>query len=527
MKCALLLVAALLAAGDVAAEPRVVVGSKAFPESWILGELLAERARDAGASPVEHRANLGGTEIVLQGLRSGAIDAYPEYTGTIVEVLLKDDPRPPARDARGRIDPAALDQALAARGLAATPSLGFNDGYGLAVTRATSQRLGLTRISELAALQGLRFGMTHEFLGRADGWPGLLSHYGMTAAAAGWNVRGLQHELAWEALRTGAIDVTDVYTTDAWIGALDLVVLEDDRVFFPRYDAVVLYRADLATRAPRVLAAWRALAGTIDEPRMIAANRAVVLEKHPFADAARALLAQADSVAGGGDSSGVRRRPAAGASPFPLGPLVRHLELVAVALVVSILIGLPLGVLASRDGALAPLVLGGSGVLQTIPSLALLAFLVPLFGIGVKPALVALFLYGLLPIVRNTYTGLTTISPTLVEAAHVLGLSPRARLFRVFLPLASPTILAGVRTSAVISVGNATLAALIGAGGLGEPILSGIQLRDTGLILQGAVPAALLALVVELLFDRLQRVVVPRGLRRKPTARAPVSGLDP
>ncbi|MEO6462562.1 MAG: glycine betaine ABC transporter substrate-binding protein, partial [Candidatus Eisenbacteria bacterium] len=295
-----LLALATLAAHPAAAkEPSrqgIVVGSKAFPESWILGELLAERARQAGADPVEHRSNLGGTEIVIQALESGAIDAYPEYTGTIVEVLLKDDPQAPRRDASGRIDPAALDAALARRGLSASSALGFNDGYGLAVTRATAQRLGLSRISDLGSHPELRYGLTHEFLGRKDGWPGLVAHYEMTTASG--SVLGLQHELAWEALRAGEIDVTDVYTTDAWIGALDLVVLADDRAFFPRYDAVVLHRRDLAARAPRVLEAWARLAGGIDERRMIAANAQVVLGKRPFAEAARALLAAVDSATG-------------------------------------------------------------------------------------------------------------------------------------------------------------------------------------------------------------------------------------
>jgi osmoprotectant transport system permease protein len=157
--------------------------------------------------------------------------------------------------------------------------------------------------------------------------------------------------------------------------------------------------------------------------------------------------------------------------------------------------------------------LPAAGVVQTIPSLALLAFLIPFLGIGAGPALVALFLYGLLPIVRNTYTGLTTIAPGLRESAEVLGLTPRARLVRIELPMAAPSILAGVQTSAVINVGTATLAALIGAGGLGEPILSGIQLRDTTLILEGAIPAALLALAVQAGFDLLERALVPRGLR--------------
>jgi osmoprotectant transport system permease protein len=505
--------AALASAAPAPAEPRVVVGSKAFPESWILGEVLAQRAREAGARPVEHRSNLGGTEIVVQALESGAVDAYPEYTGTILEVILEDAPGAPRRDARGGVDLDSLNAALAGRGLAVSGTLGFNDGYGLAVTRATAERLGLTRISHLSRHPGLRFGLTHEFLGRADGWPGLAAHYGLDARRT--RTQGLQHELAWEALRNGAIDVTDVYTTDAWIGALDLVVLEDDRSFFPRYDAVILYRRDLAQRAPAVLAAWRRLEGSIDEPRMIAANARVVLEKRPFAEVARTLLAAADTSTGAGAEG--RASPGAGAGAgagaLPLGPLLRHLQLVAVALVVSILVGVPLGILATRSRALSAIVLGVSGMLQTIPSLALLAFLVPLLGIGVRPALAALFLYGLLPIVRNTFTGLTTIPTGLVEVAHAMGLSPRARLVRVLLPLASPTILAGIRTSAVISVGNATLAALIGAGGLGEPILSGIQLRDPGLILQGAIPAAGLALLVEAVFAGLERRGVPRGLR--------------
>lgn len=517
---ALAMLAASPAAAKEPARAGIVVGSKAFPESWILGELLAERARQAGADPVAHRSNLGGTEIVLQALETGAVDAYPEYTGTILEVILKDTPGAPHRDAQGRVDLDSLNAALAGRGLAVGAPLGFNDGYGLAVTRATARRLGLGRISDLASHPGLRYGLTHEFLGRADGWPGLAARYGIDAPRT--RTRGLQHELAWDALRTGSIDVTDVYTTDAWIAALDLVVLADDRAFFPRYDAVVLYRRDLARRAPQVLDAWKHLEGRIDETRMMRANAKVVIEKRPFAEVARELLAATDTVARGDMLDPTVRAPGAPLEMWllPFAPLLRHLELVGLALVVSVAIGVPLGILAARSPRIAPLLLGATGVLQTIPSLALLAFLVPLLGIGVKPALAALFLYGLLPIVRNTYTGLVTIPPLLVESAHVLGLRPATRLFRVFLPLASPTILAGIRTSAVIAVGNATLAALIGAGGLGEPILSGIQLRDTGLILEGALPAAGLALLVELLFEGLGSVLVPRGLRR-PEASAP------
>lgn len=478
---------------------RVTVGSKAFPESWILGEALTNLARGAGASPVEHRSNLGGTEIVYQALRSGAIDAYPEYTGTIAEVILKRTDRP-------SLD--TLAAGLQPLGILVSHPLGFNDGYGIAVTRATATRLGLARLSDLARHPEVRLGLTHEFLGRADGWPGLARAYGLAPK----DVRGIQHELAWDALAKGAIDATDVYTTDAQIAALDLTVLEDDRAFFPRYDAVVLYRADLARRAPRVLEAWNRLAGRIDESKMIAANRAVALEKKPFAEAADSLL---------GAALGTAPAPAAGSrASGPWAMIARrtgeHVRLVAWALLLSIVLGVPLGILATRSRVLAKLALGAAGLVQTVPSLALLAFLIPLVGIGTGPALIALFVYGLLPIVRNTYVGLTTLPRPLVEAAEAMGLSPRARLTKVALPLASPTILAGIQTSAVITVGTATIAALIGAGGLGEPILSGIQLRDPALIAQGAVPAALLALLVSWAFDGLERFVVPKGLRLPP-----------
>ena len=194
---------------------------------------------------------------------------------------------------------------------------------------------------------------------------------------------------------------------------------------------------------------------------------------------------------------------------------LRHLELAGFALLLSVIVGVPLGILASRGGFAGHAILGFAGVMQTIPSLALLALLVPLpfFGISVRTAITALFLYGLLPIVRNTATGLQDIPRSVRESAIALGLEPGARLRKIFLPIASRSILAGIKTSAVINIGTATLAALIGAGGLGEPILSGLNLNDHATILQGAIPAAVLALLVQWLFDLLDRVLIPKGLR--------------
>jgi osmoprotectant transport system permease protein len=473
---------------------KLSIGSKAFAESRILGEALATLARDAGAD-VEHRSNLGGTVIVYQALRSGSIDVYPDYTGTVAEVMMKAEGRPSMEEMRAF---------LARERIGMSDPLGFNDGYALAVTKATQEKYGLQKISDLVKHPRLRLGFTHEFVGRKDGYKGLVAHYDLRMS----NVRGMEHSLAYEAIAAGQIDVTEIYTTDAQIERLGLRLLEDDRRFFPRYDAVLLYRLELPARAPRAFEAMLRLVGKIDEPKMIRANGLVVLQKQTEQQAASTLLQEA---LGAGSASAPAQGPSVAGEI--LQNTLRHLQLVAIPLFAAIPLGVLLGVLATRSRFLATLALSSAGLLQTIPSLALLAFLIPFLGIGPGTALVALFLYSLLPIVRNTHTGLSTIPPNLTEAAQAMGLSPRAQLFRIGLPMASPAILAGVKTSAVINVGTATLAAFIGAGGLGDPIKRGLDLLDNNLILQGAVPAALLALLVQWGFDLLDAVFIPRGLR--------------
>jgi osmoprotectant transport system permease protein len=483
-----------LALPAAAQSERVVVGSKAFPESWILAEAVTMLAQSTGAR-AEHAQNLGGTEITYGALASGSIDVYPEYTGTLREVVL--------RGAAGAaLDITDMRTELARRGIGLGDPLGFDDSYALATTARRADGDGLRSISDLRRAANVRVGLTHEFLGRADGYPGLAARYGLALS----DVRGIQHEMALEALGHGDLDVVDVYTTDAQIERLGLRVLADDRHFFPRYDAVLVYRSDLATRAPRAFEAMMRLAGRVDEATMRRANARLVLDGRSVHDAASGLLHDAL----GNDVATL-------ASPSVALEIarntLRHLELVAAALLASIGIGVPLGILAARSRVLAIVTTSVTGLLQTVPSLALLALLVPLLGIGAKPALTALVLYGLLPIVRGTHVGLVTIPAAITESAEALGLPPRARLWRVLLPMASPHVLAGVRTSAVIAVGTATLAALIGAEGLGGPILQGIALRNTALVLQGAVPAALLALAVDAAFALSAWVIVPAGLR--------------
>jgi osmoprotectant transport system permease protein len=480
------------------ATPKVTVGSKAFAESWILGDALVALARDAGSADVSHRKSLGGTEIVYQALLAGDIDAYVEYTGTLEQTILR---------SKTSVSLERLRDDLGKQGIGLSEPLGFEDGYALASSQDAAKNAGLAKLSDLRAHPDLRLGLTHEFLGRRDGFGGLSERYGLGMT----DVRGFQHELALEALARGRLDVTDVYTTDPDIEKQSLVVLKDDLRFFPKYEAVIVYRQALAQQSPEAFAAMQRLVGKIDEKTMIHANAMVALDRQSTEAAARYVLAQAREDTKHDDS---KSSDGIGATLAQMGhDVLRHVELVAVSLLAAVLVGLPFGIWASRSRRVAAVTLIGAGVVQTIPSLALLAFLIPLLGIGVTPALVALFVYSLLPIVRGTFTGLTSVPSPLSEAADAIGLPPSAKLAKVLLPMASPSIMSGIRTSAVINVGTATLAALIGAEGLGNPIMQGIALRDTRLILRGAVPAALLALAAEALFYGLERVIVPRGLR--------------
>src|SRR5947209_2780010 len=381
-------------------------------------------------------------------------------------------------------------------GIGVTNPLGFNNTYALVMLRSRASALGIQSISDLQEHPELKFGLTHEFLARKDGWSPLAQAYRLNPQ----NVAGIEHALGYDALRNGQLDVKDAYSTDAKIAQYDLTVLEDDHKFFPRYDAVFLYRLSMNEKA---ITALRGLEGKIDEATMTGLNA----EAERTKDYAQAASLFFDSTPSGGFGETFWHKLARWTA--------RHLELAGVSLLLSILVGVPLGIWASRGGATGHVILGFSGIVQTIPSLALLALLVPLpfFGISVRTAIAALFLYGLLPIVRNTATGLQDIPRALRESAVALGLSSTARLWQIHLPMASRSILGGIKTSAVINVGTATLAALIGAGGLGEPILSGLNLNDHATILQGAIPAAVLALLVHSLFDLLDRVLIPKGLR--------------
>lgn len=469
-----------LFAMNASAQANIKVGSKLFNESVILGEMITQLIEYEGEE-VTFYDQLGGTRILWNSLVQGEIDLYPEYSGTIIFEILGENQS---------LSYDELNTRLSAQGIQITKSLGFNNTYALGMNRELATTLGITKISDLLNHPELKFGFSNEFIDRSDGWAGLQLSYNLPQS----NVTGLDHDLAYRGLESGSIDLIDLYSTDAEIAYYDLVVLEDDASFFPTYEALIVYRSDVD---PDIISSISRLEASISETEMTAMNAAVKIDGIDETIVAKNFLSgkfqiQTDREVESNNKQFIRHT-------------IDHLILVLVSLSCAILIALPLGVLASKSKLLAQPILSLVGVMQTIPSLALLVFMIPLFGIGTIPAMAALFLYSLLPIVRNTHSGITEIDQSLKESALALGLPVSTILKKIELPLAAPTILAGIKTSAVINVGTATLGALIGAGGYGQPILTGIRLDDMSLILQGAVPAAILALLVQWTFDVIEK----------------------
>ncbi len=496
------------------AERPVIVASKPFGESYLLAEMFAQLLEARGIR-VDRRPGLGTTDLAFAALESGAIDVYPEYTGTGLLVILHEAPAGgDPGDAYRRVS-AEFRTRFGIRWLA---PLGFENGFAISVRPSTADSLHLETLSDLAQHAGqLRAGLSADFIGREDGLVGLQRAYGLHFG----EVRPLGPAIKYQALAAGQVDVIDGYSTDGLIAKYGLTVLRDDRHFFPPYEAAPLVSARLATTNPRAIAALEELGGQLDVARMRALNARVEVAGEPVASVARDALVQLGLV---GASTGARRITSGGQNSSFTAYMIsqrgtvarlalRHVELVALSLLVAILIAVPLGLALERLPGQAETVIRGVGVLQTLPGIALLAFMIPLLGIGVVPALAALVLYSLYPIVRNTFTGVRDADPAAVASAHALGMTDTQILRDVRLPLAAPSIMAGIRTAAVIDVGTATLAAFIGAGGLGEPIVAGLALTDTRMILSGAIPAALLALAVDALLAGVERVVRPGGLR--------------
>lgn len=511
---------------EARAQERIAIGSKNFTESGVLAEILAQTIEEHTSLKVERRLNLGGTMICWTALQSGEIDLYPEYTGTGWAALLGETSKV--------TDPLVTFLSVSRRfedefQIRWMEPFGLNNTYALAMPEANASELGIKRISDLLDHQSqLSAGFSVEFGNREDGYLGLAKTYGLDLGS----VRVLEHGLAYEALRSGEIDLIDAYSTDAKLMRYKLRVLEDDLSFFPPYNAAPLVRMETLASHPDLKIALSKLAFRIPDRTAQALNDLVESEGQSMEVAARAFLEHAGIVEGSREDAAQALSLLATNAVTPVAErtntntvrpgffallkrdradlqerLIEHLMLTLAAVLLAALVAIPLGIFITSRPRVRQLTLGFAGVLQTVPSLALLAFMIPLLGLNVTAAIAALFLYALLPILRNTYTGISEVDSTLVEAAQGMGLRPHEVLWRIQMPLAMRTIMAGIRTSTVISIGVATLAAFIGSGGLGEPIVEGLYLNDAGLILTGAVPAALLAILADAVLGRIERAL--------------------
>jgi osmoprotectant transport system permease protein len=506
---ATVLLCALLQAVPADDTRPIRIASKPFAESYLLAEMFAQLLEARGFR-VDRRAGLGATEIAFGALRSGDIDVYPEYTGTGLLAIMRERPERDARAVFRRVA-TVFPERFDVHWL---PPLGFENTYAIAVRPETAEQYGLRTLTDLSrAAPSLTAGLTPDFVGRPDGLPGLQQEYALRFAA----VRSLLQSVKYTALVNGNVDVIDGYSTDGLIARHQLVVLVDDRRFFPAYEAAALVSGRFYRSSPRAVAVLTELSSRLDQALMQRLNERVEARGESVALVAASALRELGLVAAA--ASGTPAADERGSSllryftdqrALLLRLTLRHLLLVLVSLAAAIAVAIPVGLALERAGGAAEPIIRAFGVLQTIPGIALIAFMIPLLGIGVVPALVALFLYSLYPILRNTYSGVRDAAPDAVAAARALGMTPGQVLRLVRLPLASPIIMAGIRTAAVIGVGTATLAAFIGAGGLGDPIVSGLALSDTRMILFGAIPAAVLALLVDSALGAIERVIAAR-----------------
>ncbi len=502
---ALLALVAIALTATAAPPGTIRVGSKNFTEQEILGELVAQLLERRTDLRVERKLGLIGTNVCHDALVGGELDVYVEYTGTGLVNILGGEPRGSGADVAFTVAREYRERF----GLDWLPPIGFENTYAIAVRRDVADRLGWRTASDIVPIADtLRIGMAQEFAERQDGLPGFLETYGIDRFA---DTIDLDPGLMYDAVggEAAQVDLIFGFSTDGRIQTYDLSVLEDDRNFFPPYDAAPVLRGDTLRQYPQIADALALLAGTIDAAEMGRMNYAVDVERRRPADVAREWI---DARLGQSGATEIVERADPGLIEMFVSrraeitsELVQHIWLTTVGVGIALVIGIPVGIAIQRTPALRAPALAVTEVLQTIPSLAMLAFLFVIYQLlGDVPAITALVLYALLPIVLNTFTGINEVPPQLVEAARGLGMSSWQRLRMVEIPLALPMIIAGVRTATVLTIGIATLATFIGAGGLGVFIARGLARGDARLPLLGALPAAVLAVLAGLVIRGLE-----------------------
>lgn len=468
---------------------------------------------EADGQEVVRKMNLGGTKVAFDALNHGGIHVYSDYTGTGYVMILK---------MNGERNPQKVHDIVSREFLSRfdiqwSESLGFNNTYALTIRKADSSFKNFKTISDVSGkVSSYKIAAPYEFMERKDGFKGLSNEYNLNFAKD--KLTSMNAGLMYAAIKDKQVDFIVSYSTDGRIKAFNLRILKDDKNYFPPYNAAYLAKKDSFKKFPLLQKNIEKLEGLINEEEMIEMNDQVDRLKQEPKDVAKNYLISKGLLKGEVihqevETSFIQFMISRRADLFKL--IWEHLLLSFVAIFAALLISLPTGVLLTKKEKLAKVVFPIVNTIQTIPSLALLGFLIPIMGIGFAPAVLALFLYSLLPLVRNTYEGIKGVDRNFVEASKGIGLTNTQILLKVEIPLALPIILAGLRTATVIVIGTATLAALIGAGGLGDPIFRGVSTVNSNLILLGAVPAALLAIIADKLIGWSETHLVSKGIRLK------------
>jgi osmoprotectant transport system permease protein len=489
----------------------IIIGSKKFTESIILGEVLSIILEKKYNKQVIRKFGLGGTKIAFDALVNNDIHTYPEYTGTGYVMILKLD---------GEKDPSKVFQIVSSLfqekwDINWSKSVGFNNTYALAVRKGNNKFKFIKKISELSGNMGsIKYAAPYEFMERKDGHAPFSNFYNLNFSKE--NITSMEAGLMYSAIIDQEVDMIIVYSTDGRIKTSNLKLLEDDKQFFPPYYVSYIYQNKTAKDHPPLQKAINLMEGLISQEEMVAMNDLVDRLKNDPYSVANNFLINKKIIDGDLTSNNVNNNfftYAYTKRQYLLKLLLEHLSISFSALLLGCIISLPLGIILTRYVSLSKIVFPIVNIIQTIPSIALLGFLIPIFGIGFYPAMTTLFLYSLLPLIRNTYSGILSIDKDYIEAAKGLGLTNFQILTKVEIPLALPIIIAGIRTATVIIVGTATLAALIGAGGFGDPIFRGVATVNSKLILIGAIPAALLAIFADKIIGYIERVLVSKGVR--------------
>ena len=490
--------------------PPLVIGSKTFTENILLGELLAVLLEEKYQQKVERKLNIGGTKLVFDALNSKQIDVYPDYTGTGYTMILKLSGETRAE----KIYQIVKQNFLKKFQIHWSPPLGFNNTYTLALQKDDARFKSVNQISELKGKeQNLSLAVGHEFMEREDGYDSFTRMYQLNFPKN--KIHTMNPALMYSALKNKKADLIMAYSTNGKIKSYNLKTLEDDKNFFPPYHAAYLTRLGVLKQFPSLKKAFQELKGNINEKEMTNLNYQMEQRKDKPALLAKNFLIKKNIL--NKKIVQFKKQNLIGyyfsKRDYFFKIFIEHLVLTFSALFLSLFLSIPIGILSARKKSLEKIVFPIVNTFQTIPGLALLGLLIPFLGIGYAPAILTLFIYSLLPLIRNTYEGIKGVDRDCIEVSIGMGLTPWQVLKKVEIPMALPVIIAGVRTSTVIVVGTATLAALVGAGGLGDPIFRGIATVNSKLIFLGAVPAALLAIVLDKALSLTEKILVSKGLR--------------